>query len=189
MNKKGFTLIELLLVIGILAILSAVVVLVLNPAQLFAQARDSQRMGDLAATRDAVIFYTGTASTITFGTQSRATANVTCGLGSGTCDVVNASTTVNGGGWVGVDLTGATGGSPLARLPLDPTNNANYQYAYDGDNDNGTFELNARLESDKYYDKMVSDGGNKNTCTTATDPDYTDTTCYYEVGTDPDLDL
>jgi type IV pilus assembly protein PilA len=42
--KAGFTLIELLIVIGVLAILATVVVLVLNPTEMFKQARDSQRL-------------------------------------------------------------------------------------------------------------------------------------------------
>ena len=52
--EKGFTLIELLIVIGILAVLATITVLVLNPAQLFAQARDSQRVSDLSTLRSAI---------------------------------------------------------------------------------------------------------------------------------------
>lgn len=40
-NRKGFTLIELLIVIGILAVLATAVIMVLNPAELLKQARDS----------------------------------------------------------------------------------------------------------------------------------------------------
>ncbi|MGC9603258.1 MAG: prepilin-type N-terminal cleavage/methylation domain-containing protein, partial [Minisyncoccia bacterium] len=40
-DEASFTLIELLVVIGILGVLATAVVLVLNPAQLLAQARDS----------------------------------------------------------------------------------------------------------------------------------------------------
>jgi prepilin-type N-terminal cleavage/methylation domain-containing protein len=47
--KAGFTLIELLIVIGILAILATVVVLVLNPTEMFKQARDSQRLSETDA--------------------------------------------------------------------------------------------------------------------------------------------
>lgn len=45
--KKGFTLIELLVVIGIIGILAAIVLIAVNPGRQFAQARDTQRQGDL----------------------------------------------------------------------------------------------------------------------------------------------
>ena len=72
--KKGFTLIELLIVIGILAILATVVVLVLNPAQLLAQARDSQRMSDLGSLKNAIALYLATADSPTVGAGPYCTA-------------------------------------------------------------------------------------------------------------------
>ncbi len=48
-NNKGFTLIEILVVIGIIAILAAIVIIAINPARQFAQARNSQRTSNVQA--------------------------------------------------------------------------------------------------------------------------------------------
>ena len=48
-KQQGFTLIELLVVIGIIAVLAAIVIIAINPARQFAQARDAQRSSDLNA--------------------------------------------------------------------------------------------------------------------------------------------
>ncbi len=57
-KNKGFTLIEILVVIGLIALLAAIVLIAINPARQFAQARDAQRTNGVNAILNAVGQYT-----------------------------------------------------------------------------------------------------------------------------------
>lgn len=183
MNKtqKGFTLLELLIVIAILAVLATVAVLVINPVEYLRQARDSQRIGDLSAVKGALDLYLTTAGTpdLTVGVAGNA-ARCMVGIISPftlACST-NATQVTDGTGWVLVNLGLISGGSPLAVLPKDPTNNATYFYAYAANEAANTYELDAKLESTKFATDLDIDGNDGGSSAT-----------WYEIGNDPGLDL
>jgi prepilin-type N-terminal cleavage/methylation domain-containing protein len=173
--QKGFTLVELLIVIAILAVLSVTVVVVLNPAELLKQARDSTRISDLASVNSAIALYLTDVSTPYLNGSSTACSsytgyitNTTTTPFSGAVTTVS-STAVDGSGWIKVNLTGITGGSPLARLPIDPVNTGSQFYAYGcGSNGALSYEIDTNMESTKYaqgggsdVESNSKDGGNK----------------------------
>jgi len=182
---RGFTLVELLIVIAILAILAAAIVIVINPGQILAQARDSQRMRDLNSVKDALSL---------FVTQSALSANPVANplvAHGGVCATpgratlvplvafnpfgaapatTTTSTVISGAGWVNVNLSAglpvAAGfTSPIPALPLDPINatvGANsFFYAYACDATGTMFELNTRLEATRNLHLHAADGGNR----------------------------
>lgn len=52
--QSGFTLIEILVVIGIIALLATIVIVAINPARQFAQARDTQRTSNVNSILNAI---------------------------------------------------------------------------------------------------------------------------------------
>jgi prepilin-type N-terminal cleavage/methylation domain-containing protein len=172
---QGFTLVELLVVIAILAVLAVTVVVVLNPAELLRQSRDATRLSDMATLNRAIGLFLADGQTwsVTTSTCTFATTTAMWSTSPTTC-ATNQSDVVTGSGWVAVNFSAISAGSPISKLPVDPTNNANFLYAFKN-TASMTYEINARMESVKYASSSVSDGGNQSG--------------WYEVGNDPGLDL
>ncbi len=133
LSVSGFTLIELLIVVAILGVVSVVVILVINPAELLKRARDANRLTELAAIDKALqIFevevnggFMGTSSVLYVSLPDPAattTAGTNCSslgmpsLPTGWTYHCAASSTyrnVNGLGWIPVNFTQIPSKSPL----------------------------------------------------------------------------
>ena len=144
-NRKGFTLIELLVVIAIIAILAVVVVLTLNPAQLLAQSRDSNRVSDFATLKSAIALYQADSSSTFIGNSASVygayagtlpasailtATNTAAGWGFVSADITtpvpSALRGVNGTstGWLPINFGGISSGAPFGILPVDPLGTA-----------------------------------------------------------------
>jgi prepilin-type N-terminal cleavage/methylation domain-containing protein len=111
-RQKGFTLIEILVVIGIIAILAAIVIIAINPARQFAQARESQRVSNVDSILDAI--------------GQRMADNKGVFSATGACPVITIGSTSSiddAAGGMGLDLaTNCLVPTYIPALPSDPSN-------------------------------------------------------------------
>lgn len=101
-NRGGFTLIEVLVVIAIIAILAAIVLVAINPAKRFQDAREAQRHANVESLMSAI---------------QQATID---NKGVNPCTALTSTPTVIKSAAGGVDLTGCIG-NYLAIFPYDPS--------------------------------------------------------------------
>ncbi len=119
-KNKGFTLIEILVVIGIIAILAAIVIVAINPARQFAQARNTQRTSNVETILNAVGQKMADCKGVFDATATACTISPVCPTtGTVTATVKNIGTTV---GATFVDLSCLTPTYISAGIPTDPTN-------------------------------------------------------------------
>lgn len=108
-SRKGFTLIEILITVGIIAILAAIVIIAINPARQFKQARDSQRWSDI----NAVLNATHQRMVDNKGSFAEGT---TCDALPSTAKYITSTDEANN-----VDLCACLVTTYLAAMPFDPS--------------------------------------------------------------------
>lgn len=118
-NSLGFTLVELLVVIGIIAALTTVVFVSINPAERFKDARDARRVTDADTILSAVTQYiVDSNGSLPSGVGTTYSQIGTCTVGGGTtfCTMLGATAPcVN----IGVALSN---NKYLKTNPMDPLN-------------------------------------------------------------------
>jgi prepilin-type N-terminal cleavage/methylation domain-containing protein len=115
-TTQGFTLIEILVVIGIIALLAAIVIIAINPARQFAQARNSQRMSNINTLLNGIGQNIADNKGVLTGCPSVGSASSTIGTGSSNVDLSSCLSIYIPGG-----------------IPMDPTGTAadtKYQISY-----------------------------------------------------------
>lgn len=172
--RSGFTLFELTVVVGIVSVLSGLVYITVQPAELLARSRDSQRISDInqistliAQKNTQQIRVRSLGATSTFYISLPST-NSDCSdlisflptLPAGSsyhCVPQEQLRNVNGTGWIPVDFTA----DKLSALPIDSVNSASqglyYVYTNTG---TGHYELSTLLESKQIKSENgIKDGG------------------------------
>lgn len=170
--NKGFTLIELLIVLSLISILAAILIVVINPTEIFKKSRDAKRVGDLKNISQAIqaaltdqpnlnLGRNGNNECIGGSSPTIFSSQYISGSGFATFTAVTGtpSGAINGSGWIPVNLSNLTIAN-LSSYPVDPINRTTtpaYYYTYACDIQRNFFEINARMESN--LDAHTNDGG------------------------------
>ena len=134
--KKGFTLIELLIVIGIIAILAGIVVIAVNPAKQFAEAKNAERRVEIKKILDAINQYA-------IDRRGEMMSLLPAGYVTGT--TINIVTS-NSNGPTEIDLSPLVPIYMTPEVPIDPDSTSTHDTGYDFIIDNnGQMKISAPM--------------------------------------------
>lgn len=173
---RAFTLVELLIVIAILAILAAAVVIVINPGELMAQAKDSERATEIKSIGKAIDLFILDNSSTSLGSPNTVYISIPSATAPN-CDAANLSPlpagwsyrcassanlrNIDGTGWIPINFSLIKSGSPLSSLPVDPVNDVSLfkYYSFTIDSSGFKYKIQSGIESVRYAANAGSDGG------------------------------
>ena len=182
-NRKlfsGFTMLEILIVIGILAIISSIVVIVANPAELLKQGRDAGRIQDIRNLDKTITLGKIVKPSLSLGTTTIIYLSLPDTDADTLCDEYtdlpslksgweyrcladeNNFYNIDGTGWLPIDFSSIPGDVGFSHLPTDSKNSSaeGLYYTYSL-NSSTNWSLSTALESEKYLTKTAAnDGGN-----------------------------
>jgi prepilin-type N-terminal cleavage/methylation domain-containing protein len=134
-KNKGFTLIEILVVIGIIAILATIVIIAINPARQFAQARNTQRVSNV--------------NTILNGLGQ----NLADNKGVSTCTGISAATTTIGTSFTNLATCLVPTYIPSS-IPTDPTGGTVLDTGYEISLNGGRYMVCVRKANEELADPI-----------------------------------
>ena len=179
-TNKGFTLIELMVVVAVLAVLVNAVILVINPGEIIKQGRDSARLSALTSLSGVINFMQADVGDFSMGEKNTvyvslpdpaATSSAGTDCGSFQLPLLPADwkyhcatrmthQNTDGTGWIPIDFSNFSSGSPLLKLPVDPLNDASsgnyYTYVFGQDR---KWKFSSVMESGRYISQEATDNG------------------------------
>jgi len=126
-SRPAFTLIEILVVIGIISVLAGIVIIAINPAKQFAQARNTERQSNVGAILNAIGQRMADNKGVFSGTFNVNGTSYNCPSLPVNTTYISSAT--------GVDLTCLTPTYIASQIPVDPnggiwTDRSNYDTRY-----------------------------------------------------------